>query len=262
MYRYLIGGTVGVASAATSLRVSRMGGTYGGETNAFHDFSDGILFYISAVLEWLKQKFTSYARVLDDVGLWMNSLSFIGVGVWMIYRALSEVHPPLFNLYMLAAGAVALVGNALQFFALGEASSEDEHMHHTNLGHVALDALNSLFVVIGSGIVELMSSNLPPSAKALMASMMCFAPALLITKFLDVEEWWGWYVSLALLLSGAVGAIAAYGNAHQIDMVLTIGLSLGMILGGCFYLYKRYFKKSVSATCGHSHGHHHGHYHH
>jgi Co/Zn/Cd efflux system component len=261
--RYVLAAFVGVVFASLEWWISTaFAGSYGGETDAVHAFADSGFILTSALLALWKRSHVHQARRIDDIGMWMNNLSFIAAGVFILYKLVAG--SPLVAFTggaMFAAGFVGLVGNVLQFKSLGEKlEGEGTYTHSANRSHVFYDTLNSGTVMLGAGLAIVMTADVPMLLRVLASVMLCLIAALSIVRFRLVEyESWPQSRRLdywlgVMMITGILSFVVAGGSPGDIDLVIGFTLAVAMIVGGLANLYRRYFpKKGSHAHHGHEH---------
>jgi hypothetical protein len=257
--RYAFAGIEGLIAAWIGWQISVRGGTYGGETNSLHDFSDGGFILLSAFLALLKRFHPKNAHVLDDLGMWLNNLSFIAVGTYMLYKILYVGLPPQFaGGMMFLAGLVAFAGNILQFWLLGEHLSGESDMHHASRAHVFYDILNSWAVMLGASLALVMGFEVHPLLRSVVAMLLVLITMLAAIRFgvVEYEEWdkgGRFFFWVGYVVTGAFFSFVVMGGSPQdVDAIIGFGLSGIMITGGMRNIYRRYSPGAL-----HDQGHHH-----
>jgi hypothetical protein len=245
--RYLLAGFWGVFAAMAGWLISMRGGTYGGETNALHDFSDGGFILLSALLATFKHRYENRAQGIDDFGMWVNNLSFIVIGAYMIHKMVHAGDTKFIGEMMFLAGLVAFIGNVVQFWLLGEHIGSASDMHHSNRVHVLFDMMNSWAVMYGASLALIMAVEDFLVLKITSTFSLGLIGALIAIRFVGYKDWtrgrrfdfWVGYV----LLSAYMSMLVVSGTPRDMDLFIGVVLSFVMIVGGLRNIWRRYVPK-------------------
>jgi cobalt-zinc-cadmium efflux system protein len=128
-------------------------------SDAFHNFTDVIalgISYIAASMSLWKatsKKTYGYVRV-EILAAFINSLSLIAIGGYIIYEAVQRVlaPPEMGGIWMLYAASFGFVANAVAAMLLHSDSQHDLNIRSAVL-HLFTDALESLAVIVVAALV-------------------------------------------------------------------------------------------------------------
>jgi cobalt-zinc-cadmium efflux system protein len=135
-------------------------------SDAMHNLSDFfalILSYIAAkVVLWNSNQKKTYGYVRVEIFVaFINSLSLVLIGGYIIYEAIQRInHPePVIGLWMLIIASVGFLANAISTLLLKNDAEHDLNAKSAYL-HLLTDAIESLAVIIAGGLIYWLSWNI------------------------------------------------------------------------------------------------------
>ena len=157
-------------------------------SDAFHNITDISSMILGYISEKLSQKSPSKTKTfgykkIEFVSAFINSFVLLLVTIYILYEGILRLlHPEqVISLQMLYVGIVAVIGNGVATWILSHGSKDNTNMKAVWL-HSLQDALLSVGVIIGAGIIYFTGWNIIDPLLSIFISIFLLKSIYLLLK--------------------------------------------------------------------------------